>query len=82
LLAYGVTKGLFHLLFEKQTFEILDNATEYVKLFDENNGIEVAKVTTISYGCCIEAQVLASIAKLSEKITIENIDPSIIGVLY
>jgi F0F1-type ATP synthase delta subunit len=35
------------------TFEILDAiATEYVKLFDESNGIEVAKVTTAFYGCC------------------------------
>jgi F-type H+-transporting ATPase subunit delta len=33
----GVTKGLFHLLFENKRFEILDNATEYVKLFDESN---------------------------------------------
>jgi F-type H+-transporting ATPase subunit delta len=42
----GVTKGLFHLLFENKRFEILDAiATEYVKLFDESNGIE-AKVTT------------------------------------
>jgi F-type H+-transporting ATPase subunit delta len=47
LLANGVTKGLFHLLFENKRFEILDAiATEYVKLFDENNGIVVAKVTT------------------------------------
>jgi F-type H+-transporting ATPase subunit delta len=38
---------LFHLLFENKRFEILDAiATEYVKLFDESNGIEVAKVTT------------------------------------
>jgi F0F1-type ATP synthase delta subunit len=48
----GVTKGLFHLLFENKRFEILDAiATEYVKLFDESNGIEVAKVTTAFPGC-------------------------------
>jgi F-type H+-transporting ATPase subunit delta len=36
---------LFHLLFENKRFEILDAiATEYVKLFDESNGIEVAKL--------------------------------------
>jgi F-type H+-transporting ATPase subunit delta len=79
----GVTKGLFHLLFENKRFEILDAiATEYVKLFDESNGIEVAKVTTaFPMDAALEAQVLASIAKLSDKkITIEkHIDPSIIG---
>jgi F-type H+-transporting ATPase subunit delta len=68
---------LFHLLFEN--FEILDAiATEYVKLFDESNGIEVAKVTTaFPMDAALEAQVLASIAKLSDKkITIEkHIDP-------
>jgi len=78
-----VTKGLFHLLFENKRFEILDAiATEYTKVFDEGNGIEVAKVTTaISMDAALEAKVLAKIATLSDKkITIENIvDPSIIG---
>ncbi len=79
----GVTKGLFHLLFENKRFEILDAiALEYSKLFDEGNGIEVAKVTTaIPMDAALEAKVLAKIATLSDKkITIENIvDPSIIG---
>ena len=79
----GVTKGLFHLLFENKRFEILDAiALEYNKLFDENNGVEVAKVTTaIPMDADLEAKVLAKIATLSDKkITIENIvDPSIIG---
>jgi len=78
-----VTKGLFHLLFENKRFEILDAiATEYTKVFDEGNGIEVAKVTTaIPMDAALEAKVLAKIATLSDKkITIENIvDPSIIG---
>lgn len=79
----GVTKGLFHLLFENKRFEILEGiAVEYSKIFDEGNGIEVAKVTTaIPMDATLEAKVLAKIATLSDKkITIENIvDPSIIG---
>lgn len=79
----GVTKGLFHLLFENKRFEILDAiALEYNNLFDESNGVEVAKVTTaIPMDATLEAKVLAKVATLSgKKITIENIvDPSIIG---
>ena len=79
----GVTKGLFHLLFENKRFEILEAiALEYNKLFDESNGVEIAKVTTaIPMDADLEAKVLAKIATLSDKkITIENIvDPSIIG---
>jgi F-type H+-transporting ATPase subunit delta len=79
----GITKGLFHLLFENKRFEILDAiAVEYSKVFDESNGIEVAKVTTaIPMDAALEAKVLAKVATLSDKkITIENIvDPSIIG---
>ena len=79
----GVTKGLFHLLFENKRFEILEAiALEYSKVFDEGNGIEVAKVTTaIPMDAALEAKVLAKVATLSDKkITIENIvDPTIIG---
>ncbi|TDW50186.1 ATP synthase F1 subcomplex delta subunit [Flavobacterium sp. 270] len=79
----GVTKGLFHLLFENKRFEILDAiAVEYSKVYDQSNGIEVAKVTTaIPMDAALEAKVLAKIATLSDKkITIENIvDPAIIG---
>lgn len=79
----GVTKGLFRLLFENKRFEILEAvAIEYNRLFDEMNGIEVAKVTTaIAMDALLEAKVLAKIETLSDKkITIENIiDPSIIG---
>jgi F-type H+-transporting ATPase subunit delta len=79
----GVTKGLFHLLFENKRFEILEGiASEYKKLFDESNGVEVAKVTTaIPMDADLEAKVLAKVSTLSDKkITIENIvDPSIIG---
>ncbi|MFM9988858.1 ATP synthase F1 subunit delta [Flavobacterium sp.] len=79
----GVTKSLFHLLFENKRFEILSaTATEYNKLFDEENGIEVAKVTTaIPMDADLEAKVKAKIATFSDKkVTIENIvDASIIG---
>lgn len=79
----GVTKGLFHLLFENKRFEILEAISlEYKKLFDESNGVEVATVTTaIPLDAALEAKVLAKVATLSDKkITIENIvDPSIIG---
>ena len=79
----GVTKGLFHLLFENKRFEILEAiAVEYSRVFDESNGIEVAKVTTaIPMDAALEAKVLAKVSTLSDKkITIENIvDPSIIG---
>ena len=79
----GVTKGLFHLLFENKRFEILEAiAIEYSKVFDEGNGIEVAKVTTaIPMDAALEAKVLAKIAAFSnKKISIENtVDPAIIG---
>ena len=79
----GVTKGLFHLLFENKRFEILEAiALEYKKLFDESNGVEVAQVTTaIPMDAALEAKVLAKVATFSDKkITIENtVDPSIIG---
>jgi F-type H+-transporting ATPase subunit delta len=79
----GVTKGLFHLLFENKRFEILGEiASEYNNLFDESNGVEVAKVTTaVAMDAGLEAKVLAKIATFSDKkITIENsIDPVIIG---
>ncbi len=79
----AVTKGLFHLLFENKRFEILmEIASEYNNLFDQSNGVEVAKVTTaIAMDAALEAKVLAKIATFSDKkITIENIiDPAIIG---
>lgn len=79
----NVTKGLFHLLSENKRFEILESiAVEYNKLFDEANGVEVAKVTTaIAMTPELEAKVLAKIASFSnKKITIENtVDASIIG---
>ena len=79
----NVTKGLFHLLLENKRFEILESiAIDYNKLFDEANGVEVAKVTTaIAITPELEAKVLAKIKEFSnKKVTIENIvDASIIG---
>ena len=79
----GVTKGLFHLLFENKRFEILEAiAVAYSNLFDTENGVEVAKVTTaIPMDAALEAKVVAKIASLSDKkVTIKNIvDPAIIG---
>ena len=79
----AVTKSLFRLLFENKRFEILDSvASEYNNLFDESNGVEIAKVTTaIAMDAALEAKILAKIATFSnKKITIENtIDTSIIG---
>jgi F-type H+-transporting ATPase subunit delta len=79
----NVTKGLFHLLLENKRFEILELiAIEYNKLFDEANGVEVAKVTTaIAITPELEAKILAKIKEFSDKkVTIENtVDASIIG---
>lgn len=79
----NVTKGLFQLLFDNKRFEILEAiATEFNRLFDEMNGIEVAKVTTAAELTPeLEAKILAKIKEFSDKtITIESIvDPSIIG---
>jgi F0F1-type ATP synthase delta subunit len=47
------------------------------------NGVEVAQVTTIHPWMALEAKVLAKIATLSDKKSIENhVDASIIGGLF
>ena len=78
-----VTKSLFHLLFVNKRFEILEAiANNYKQLFDQMNGVEVAKVTTaIPMDDALQAKIMAKIATFSnKKITIENtVDPSIIG---
>jgi len=77
------TKSLFRLLQENKRFEILEPiASQFNQLYDEMNGVEVAKVTTaFPITADLESKVLAKIAEISnKKITIENIvDPSIIG---
>lgn len=77
------TNKLFDLLLENKRFEILSAiSSEYSTLFDANNGVQSATVTTaIEMTSELEQQVLAKIATFSsKKITIENtVDPSIIG---
>lgn len=77
------TKKLFDLLLENKRFEILSAiSSEYSTMFDANNGVQSATVTTaIAMTPELEQQVLAKIATFSsKKITIENtVDPSIIG---
>ena len=77
------TKSLFKLLQENKRFEILAPiASQFNALFDEMNGVEVAKVTTaFPMDAALESKVLAVIATISDKkITIENnVDPAIIG---
>jgi F-type H+-transporting ATPase subunit delta len=77
------TNKLFDLLLENKRFEILSAiSSEYTNLFDENNGVQLAIVTTaIAITPELEKQVLDKIATFSnKKITIQNtIDPSIIG---
>ncbi|MGC4040973.1 MAG: ATP synthase F1 subunit delta [Flavobacterium sp.] len=77
------TKSLFKLLQENKRFEILGAiANQYNALFDELQGVEIAKVTTaIPLTAELEAKVLEKVAAISDKkVTIENIvDPAIIG---
>lgn len=77
------TKSLFKLLQENKRFEILGTiADQFNALYDELQGVEVAKVTTaIPLTAELEAKVLAKVATISDKkVTIENIvDPAIIG---
>ena len=81
--ANAVTKGLFQLLLENKRFELLAAITvEFNKLFDEANGVQVAKVTTaVAITPEMETKVMAKVKEFSDKkITIENtVDPSIIG---
>ena len=77
------TKSLFRLLQENKRFEILGAIAEkFNALYDEIQGVEVAKViTAIALTPGLEKKVLEKVATISnKKITIENIiDPSIIG---
>lgn len=77
------TKSLFRLLLENKRFEILPAvASQYNLLFDELNGVEVAKVTTaFPITPELEAKVMAKIKEFSNKsVTIVNVvDESIIG---
>lgn len=78
-----LTKKLFTLLHNNKRFEILGAvASEYNRLFEEMNGVEIATVTTaIAMDQEIEAKVLSKILEFSnKKVVIDNkIDESIIG---
>lgn len=79
----AVTKGLFKLLGENKRFDILANvASEYSRLFEEMNGVEVAEVTTaVAMDAELEGKVLSQILTLTnKKVVIKNVvDPSLIG---
>ncbi len=78
-----VTRSMFQLLLANNRFEIVDQvAVQYNRLFNENSGVEVAKVTTaIPMDSAMESKVRAKVSTFSDKkINIVNIiDPSIIG---
>lgn len=81
--SHNITKGLFRLLKENKRFEILGAiATEYNRLFEDMNGIEIAKVTTaVELDKDMEARVLSKVLEFTnKKVVIENVvDPEIIG---
>lgn len=81
--SHNITKGLFRLMKENKRFEILEViAKEYNRLFEDMNGVEVAKVTTaIALDKDMEARVLSKVLEFTnKKVVIENIvNPEIIG---
>ncbi|AMO20368.1 ATP synthase F1 subunit delta [Flavobacterium columnare NBRC 100251 = ATCC 23463] len=81
--ATAVTKSLFQLLLANKRFELLEKvATQYTKLYDEANGVQLATVTTaFAMTPELEAKVLVKAGTLTtKKVTLKNIvDPTIIG---
>lgn len=79
----GVTSGLFEVLIDNNRLDILSLvASNYNRLFDEMNGIQVAKVTTaIPLTPALEAKIQQKVKELTgNEAKIENIvDESIIG---
>lgn len=78
------TKKLIGALIQNQRVNLLDEvAKSYMYLYNESQGVKVAKVTTaIPLSSEIEAQVLAKVKELtgSNSVTLENeIDESILG---
>ena len=78
------TKALINVLVENKRIDILGHvAKSYVDLYNEAEGVKVAKVTTaVPLSEAIEKQVLAKVEEMtgSSSVTIENeIDESIIG---
>ncbi|WP_029034321.1 ATP synthase F1 subunit delta [Salinimicrobium terrae] len=79
----GVTSGLFAILIENNRLDILPLvAKEYNRLFNEMNGVQVAKVTTaIPLTPVLEIKIQQKVKELTgNEAKIENIiDESIIG---
>lgn len=79
----GVTAGLFQILIENNRLDILPLvAGNYNRLFNEMNGVQVAKVTTaIPLTPALEAKIQQKVKELTgNEAKIENIiDESIIG---
>jgi F-type H+-transporting ATPase subunit delta len=79
----GVTSGLFEILIENNRLNILPLvASSYERLYDEMNGVQVAKVTTaIPLTPALEAKIQQKVNELTgNEAKIENIvDESIIG---
>ena len=79
----GVTAGLFEVLIENNRLDIISLvASNYNRLFDEMNGIQVAKVTTaIPLTSALEAKIQQKVKELTgHEAKIENIiDEGIIG---
>ena len=79
----GVTSGLFAILIENNRLDILPLvAKEYNRIFNEMNGVQVAKVTTaIPLTPLLEAKIQQKVMELTgNEAKIENIiDESIIG---
>lgn len=79
-----VTKNLIRVLIENQRTALLgDVAKSYVQLYNEAQGVQVAKVTTaVPLSSELEAKILVKVKEMtgSDKVTVENIiDESIIG---
>ena len=79
----GVTSGLFQVLIDNNRLDILPLVAEnYKRLYNEMNGVQVAKVTTaIPLTPALEAKIQQKVKELAgNEARIENIiDESIIG---
>ena len=79
----GVTSGLFQVLIDNNRLDILPLVAEnYKRLYNEMNGVQVAKVTTaIPLTPALEAKIQQKVKELTgNEARIENIiDESIIG---
>jgi F-type H+-transporting ATPase subunit delta len=78
------TKSLIRVLVENQRTQMLDDVSKnYIDLYNEGQGVKVAKVTTaVPLSNELKEKVLAKVKELtgSNKVTLENnIDESILG---